>query len=57
MTAEEAELEEAKGNHTVQVEGGYRRIVAAPKPMEIVEIDAIILKVSLLFVKFLNILD
>ena len=41
LTAEEAELEEAKGNHTVQVEGGYRRIVAAPKPMEIVEIDAI----------------
>ena len=41
LTAEEAEIEEAKGNHTVQVEGGYRRIVAAPKPMEIVEIDAI----------------
>ena len=41
LTAEEAEIEEAKGNHTVQVEGGYRRIVAAPKPIEIVEIDAI----------------
>ena len=41
MTKEEAEAEEAKGNHTVEVEGGYRRIVAAPKPMEIVEIDSI----------------
>lgn len=41
MTQEEAEKEEEKGNHTVQVEGGYRRIIAAPKPIEIYEIDAI----------------
>ena len=41
MTAEEAQAEEEKGNHTVQVEGGYRRIIAAPKPIEIYEIDAI----------------
>ena len=41
MTKEEAEEEEAKGNHVTEVEGGYRRIVAAPKPMDIVEIDAI----------------
>lgn len=41
MNAEEAEAEEKKGNHVVQVEKGYRRIVAAPKPMDIVEIDAI----------------
>lgn len=41
MTKEEALEEEKKGNHVVEVEDGYRRIVAAPKPMDIVEIDAI----------------
>ena len=41
MTKEEAEEEEKKGNHVVQVADGYRRVVAAPKPMDIVEIDAI----------------
>lgn len=41
MNGEEAEAEERKGNHVVQVAEGYRRIVAAPKPMDIVEIDAI----------------
>jgi carbamate kinase len=41
MTKEEAEEEEKKGNHVRETEGGYRRIVAAPKPMDIVEIDAI----------------
>ncbi len=41
MTKEEAEEEEHKGNHVTEVEGGYRRIVAAPKPIDIVEIDAI----------------
>lgn len=41
MTKEEAEGEEKKGNHVTEVEGGYRRIVASPKPMDIVEIDAI----------------
>ena len=41
MTEEEAEEEEKKGNHVTEVEGGYRRIVASPKPMDIVEIDAI----------------
>ena len=41
MTEEEAREEEAKGNHVTPVEGGYRRIVAAPRPVAIVEIDAI----------------
>lgn len=41
MTAEEAKAEEEKGNHTTETEGGYRRIIAAPKPIEIYEIDAI----------------
>lgn len=41
MTKEEAEEEEKKGNHVAEVEGGFRRIIAAPKPMDIVEIDAV----------------
>lgn len=41
MTKEEAEEEEAKGNHVKEVSGGFRRIVAAPHPVAIVEIDAI----------------
>lgn len=41
MTKEEAEVEEKKGNYVVQSGEGYRRIVAAPKPVDIVEIDTI----------------
>lgn len=41
MTAEEAQQEKAKGNDTVETDGGHRRIVASPKPIAIIEIDAI----------------
>ncbi len=41
LTKEEAEMEEEKGNFVTEVPGGYRRIVAAPRPQRIVELDAI----------------
>ena len=41
MSKVEADAEEAKGNHVTEVEGGYRRIVASPHPVAIVEIDAV----------------
>lgn len=42
MTAEEAAMEERKGNFTVEDPGrGYLRVVATPEPLHIVEIDAI----------------
>ena len=41
MTEEEAKAEEAKGNYVVKEEKGYRRIIAAPKPQDIYEIDAV----------------
>ena len=41
LNKEEAEAEEAKGNYVTPVEGGWRRIVAAPKPRDIIELDAI----------------
>ena len=42
MTKEEAEAEEEKGNFVIEEEGkGFRRVIAAPKPTDIVEIDAI----------------
>lgn len=41
MTKEEAEAEEEKGNHVVEENGGYRRIIASPHPVDIYEIDAI----------------
>ncbi len=41
MNKAEADEEEARGNHITEVEGGYKRIVASPKPLDIIEIDAI----------------
>lgn len=42
MTREEADAEEAKGNYVTEVPGkGWQRIVSAPRPVSIVEIDAI----------------
>lgn len=41
MTEEEAEEEKKKGNFVVKEEKGYRRVVSAPNPVKIVEIDAI----------------
>ncbi len=41
MTGEEARAEEEKGNHVTRTNEGYQRIVSAPKPEDIVEIDAI----------------
>ena len=42
MNAEDAKAEEEKGNYVEEVPGkGYRRVVASPKPVSIVEIDTI----------------
>ena len=42
MTKEEAEAEEEKGNHVIEEEPGkFRRIIAAPLPIDIYEIDAV----------------
>lgn len=42
MSKEDAEIEIKKGNYVQETPGkGYRRVVAAPKPIDIVEIEAI----------------
>lgn len=41
MTPEEAAMEERKGNYVTKDEVGFRRVVAAPKPIDIVELPAI----------------
>lgn len=52
MTEAEAEEEEKKGNHVTQVEGGYRRVVAAPKPVDIVE--RMLLRLLLMRIRLLS---
>lgn len=39
LNEQEAEEEENKGNYVTKIGDGYRRIVAAPKPQKIVEIE------------------
>lgn len=47
MTAQEAEAEEEKGNYVIEEPGkGFRRIVAAPRPKDIIEKDAILALVN-----------
>ncbi len=42
MSGEDAEIEIKKGNYVIEEPGkGFRRVIAAPKPIHIVEIDAI----------------
>ncbi len=42
MSAEDAEIETKKGNYVQEFPGeGFRRVVAAPKPLDIVEIETI----------------
>lgn len=42
MSKEEAEREVEKGNYVLEtVDGGFRKAVAAPKPMDIIEIESI----------------
>ena len=41
MSEEEAKEEEQKGNYVIPEGDGFRRIIAAPKPIDIYEIDAI----------------
>ena len=42
LNADEAEAEEEKGNFVTELpEGGFRRILASPKPQKIIEIEAV----------------
>lgn len=41
MSKEDADIEVNKGNYVIQQNDGYRRIVAAPQPIDIVEIETI----------------
>ncbi len=41
MSRAEAEAEEHKGNYVVEEGNGFRRIIPSPKPIDIIEMDAI----------------
>lgn len=42
MTADEADSEQKKGNYVLEEPGkGYRRVVSAPTPIKIIELDAV----------------
>ncbi len=41
MSKDDADMEVTKGNYVIKETEGYRRVVAAPKPIDIVEIAAI----------------
>ena len=41
MSKDDADVEINKGNYVVRSQEGYRRVVAAPNPIDIVEIEAI----------------
>ena len=41
LTREEADAEERKGNFVTEVPGGWKRIVASPRPKEIIELESI----------------
>lgn len=41
MSQDDADVEVNKGNYVIKEAEGYRRVVAAPKPIDIVEIEAI----------------
>lgn len=41
MSKDDADMEVNKGNYVVKESDGYRRVIAAPKPIDIVEIQAI----------------
>ena len=41
MSKEDADTEVTNGNYVMETENGYRRVVAAPQPIDIVEIAAI----------------
>ena len=41
MSKEDADTQVNKGNYVIETDNGYRRVVAAPQPIDIVEIAAI----------------